>query len=120
MRAAVQAALRQQVIPGAKQRQERGRDGGHAACGHKRRLGILQRRELAVQRQVVRRVVEPGVTDVVVACDVGGLEGGGLKDRHGHGPLDPGARFSGVNQLRFQAAVTCRHRDSLPRGNYKL
>src|ERR1700683_997152 len=54
MRAAVQAVLRQQVIPGRQKAQERGRARGHAAGGDEGRLGALKRGDLLVQRQLAR------------------------------------------------------------------
>ena len=49
VRAAVQAALRQQVIAGRQHREQRGRDRGHAAGGDQRGLGTFERGELGVR-----------------------------------------------------------------------
>ena len=61
VRSTVQHALCQQVIPGGKHCEQRGGNGCHAAGGDERSFGALERRELAVEGLVVRRVVEADV-----------------------------------------------------------
>ncbi len=101
MGAAVQAFLGEQVIPRLQHRQQSGRDRGHAAGGHHRRLSALQRGEQLAQRDMVGRVVQADIFQVFVLGLPGVLEGRGLENRHGHGARKPRMRVAGMNQLGF-------------------
>ena len=105
VRAAVQAALREQVVSGSQQRQQRPGDRRHAAGRDQRGLGTLERRHLRVQRQLARGVVVAQVTHVIVAAFAAVGVGCRLEDRHLHGTGDPRQRFTRVHELCFQALV---------------
>src|SRR5215470_2026995 len=103
MRSSVQAVLDQEVIAGGKQGQQSGRNSGHAACGDERRFGVFQRRQLAVERLVIGRVVQPDVLDVVVTDSARVLEHRGLKNGHADRAADSRRRLAGMDQLGFEA-----------------
>ena len=75
MRSAVERLVGEEVVARFQHAEERRRDGGHAARRDERRLGPFQRGDLGVKGDMVRRVGEPRVADVVVATVVRRLEG---------------------------------------------
>jgi hypothetical protein len=103
--AAVQAALREQVVARRQHGEQRGGDRRHAARTHQRGLGLLERGDLGVQREMAGRVVGAQVAHVVVALLAGVLEGGRLEDRHLHRAGDARQRLAGVHQLCLDVSV---------------
>jgi hypothetical protein len=109
VRSAVEDALREETVAGAEEREQRGADRGHAAPGHERGLGPLERGQLGLDRGVVRSVVEPDVPDVVVVVLVRLLEGGRLEDRHHHRAHDARAGLASVDDLRLEPPEALTH-----------
>jgi hypothetical protein len=66
VRPPIEAALGKEVIALTEDGEERGGDRRHPAAGDERRLRALERSELVLQRNVVRRVVEPDIPESVV------------------------------------------------------
>jgi hypothetical protein len=54
-----------------------------------------------VEDDMVGRVIQANVLEIVVTGLAGVFEGGGLKDRHADRALDAGLRLAGVNELGF-------------------
>ena len=99
----VQAVLRQQMIAGGQEGQQRGGDRSHSARGDQCRFSVFERRKFSVERQMIGTIVEPDVSDVVVALLAGVFEHGRLEDRQAHRSEDSRLGFAGVDQLRFDA-----------------
>ena len=95
--ATVKAILGQQMIARTEQRQHRSRNRRHPAPRHQRRLGILERRQLAMQYLVIGRVAQPDVAEVVVALLAAIGEGRRLENRHRHCAADPRVRLAGMD-----------------------
>jgi hypothetical protein len=109
VRAAVQAILSEHVIARAKNREQDPRDGRHSAGRHERGLGVLQRRELRVQGQVVGAVAQTRVPDVVVVGLAPVVVRAALEDGHRHRPTDAGPRLARMYRLRVYRPVAVRH-----------
>ena len=99
-RAAVRRVEDEQMIAGAEDGEQARRDRRHAAGGHQRRLGALDRRELAVQDLMVGRVAQPDVpARVVIALALVEIRGC-LEDGHGDGAAESRARLTGMHDGR--------------------
>ncbi len=107
--AAVQAVEGQQMIPRRKNCQERGGNRGHAARRHQRIFRTLERGDLFVQHEVIRIVVEPNITNVVIVRLAVVVIGARLEDRHDHGAVNSRPRLAGVNEFGFDRAFLVVH-----------
>src|ERR1700704_873866 len=109
MGTAIQAALRQQMIPRRQHREQRGGDRRHAAGGDQCGLRAFQRRELGMQRELAGGVFGARVAPGGVAAFPAVFIGRGLEDRHLHRPGDARQRLTGVHQLGFDTHGGFRH-----------
>ena len=98
VRAAVESVLRQQVVAGAEHAEQGGGDGGHPAGGRQRGLRSFERGELLVQGQMVGRVGQARVRNVVVTAVAALDEGGGLEHGQGDGAPDARPRLACVDE----------------------
>jgi len=97
VRASIKAILGQEVVANGEEGEESRRDRRHAAGGHQRRLGVLERGELLVQGNMVWRVVEADIAESVVVGLAAVLERGGLKDRNAHRAFDARHGLTGMD-----------------------
>jgi hypothetical protein len=67
------------MTPGAQHRDQGRGNRRHPTASHQRSLGILERRKLAMEHEVIGRVVEPDVAQIVIALGAGRLESRGLE-----------------------------------------
>ena len=90
-RSPVENVLHEEMVATGEQTQQGPRNGGHAAPGNQRGLGLLEGRDTLAEYHVVRAVAEAEVSHVVVALAVI-LERAGLEDRGRYGTANPRPR----------------------------
>src|SRR6059036_3275206 len=101
MSAAVQTVLCQKMVSGSQDSQQRGRDRRHSTRSHQRGFGVLERRKLLMQCQVVWTVVQTNVADVVIALLARVFEHRSLENREAHCAQNSRLGLPGMDKLGF-------------------
>src|SRR5258706_12122522 len=89
------------MVSGSQDRQQRSGYRRHSASEHQRGWGVLERRELLMQCQVVWTVVQPNVANVVIALLASVFEHRCLKNRQAHCAKNPLLGLPGMDKLGF-------------------